>query len=307
MRSFESVKLNSIELFCKAAELGSFSAAAEQLGLTPASVSRSIARMEERLGVRLFTRSTRNVRLTSEGNCYWQECQRALEQIAEAERAITGNQKIPSGVLRITVGTLYANYRLLPLLPSFQAAYPQIELEVSLSSRNVDFADEGFDLAIRLGEPPDSRLVAHKLEDASVGVFAAPAYLAQHGEPKILAELQQHDCLEFILPSTGKPMPWLFKDAQGKAIEQLIRGRMRVLDDAQGCISWGRAGGGIFQTYHFIANDMLQKGELVEILQPYAGRCREFHILYPQNRHLSARVRRFVDFMTNQCRHDQQH
>jgi DNA-binding transcriptional LysR family regulator len=295
--TFNPVQLNSIELFCKAAELGSFTAAAESLGLTPASVSRSIKRLEERLGTRLFSRTTRSVRLTHEGDLYRQECQRALEQIAEVERAITGNQKVPSGLLRISVGTLYANYRLLPLLPRFTEAYPQIDLELSLSNRVVDLVDEGFDLAIRLGTPRDSRLIAHQLEDASVGIFATPAYLARKGIPRSLEELAGHDRIQFVLPSTGRSMPWIFRDREGREIDYTFRSRLRVLDDALGCISWCAAGGGLFQIYHFIAEPAVGRGELVEVLQDYGGRSRPFSIIYPQNRHLSARVRAFVDFM----------
>lgn len=297
MRSFDPVQLNSIELFCRAAELGSFTAAAESLGLTPASVSRSIKRLEERLGVRLFSRSTRSVRLTSEGELYRQECQHALEQIAEAERAITGNQKVPSGTLRISVGTLYANYRLMPLLPRFTEAYPQIDLELSISNRLVDFVDEGFDLSIRLGTPRDSRLITHKLEDAPVGIFATPDYLARRGMPRNLEDLASHDCLQFILPSTGRAMTWIFRDASGQDVDHAFRSRRRVLDDALGCISWCCAGGGLFQIYHFIAAPMVRRGELVEVLQDFGGRSRQFSIVYPHNRHLSARVRAFVDFM----------
>lgn len=297
MRSFDPVQLNSIEQFCKAAELGSFTAAAEFLGLTPASVSRSISRLEARLGVRLFTRTTRQIRLTNEGGLYRQECQRALEQIAEVERAITGNQKVPSGVLRISVGTLYANFRLLPLLPRFTELFPQIELELGLSNRNIDFVEEGFDLAIRLGVPRDSRLIAHKLEDASVGIFAAPAYLARRGEPQSPAELELHDCIQFILPSTGRPMPWIVTDAHGAPQDMTLRSRVRVLDEALGCVTLARAGGGLVQTYRFIADEAVARGELVEVLQRYGGRSRQFSILYPQNRHLSARVRAFVDFL----------
>lgn len=303
MRSLDPVQLGSIEQFCKAAELGSFTAAAEFLGLTPASVSRSIRRLEERLGVRLFFRSTRSVRLTPEGAIYHQECQRALEQISEAERLITGQQKVPSGLLRISVGTLYANYRLLPLIPEFTATYPQIELELSISNRLVDFVEEGYDLAVRLGVPRDSRLIAHKLEDASVGVFATPAYLARHGTPHTLADLEQHDCLQFILPSTGRPMPWIFRDEQGQDIDHHFRSRLRILDDALGTMSLGCAGGGLFQLYHFIAAPAVARGELVEILHPYAGRSRQFNLLYPQNRHLSARVRAFVEFVVGRVRH----
>lgn len=302
MRIFDPVQLGTIELFCKAAELGSFSAAAESLGLTPASVSRSIKRLEERLGVRLFSRTTRKVRLTNEGGLYWQECQQALEQIAEAERAITGNQTVPSGQLRISVGTLYANYRLLPLLHHFTETYPQIDLELSLSNRVVDIVDEGYDLAIRIGTPQDSRLIAHKLEDATVGVFATPDYLARRGVPQTLEDLPSHDCLQFVLPSTGRAMPWMFTTRDGKEVDPVFDSRFRVLDDAFGCVSWGKAGGGLFQTYHFIAEPVVARGELVEVLKEYGGRSRQFSVIYPQNRHLAARVRAFVDFMLERLR-----
>lgn len=297
MRLFDPVQLGSIELFCKAAELGSFTAAAEALGITPASVSRSISRLESRLGVRLFSRTTRHIRLTREGEVYWQQCQQALEQIAEAERVITGNQKVPSGSLRLSVGTPYAHYRLLPLLPRFQALYPQINIELSISNRVIDFVEEGFDLAIRRGVPQDSRLIAHTLEDASLGVFATPDYLRMRGIPATVPDLEQHDCIQFILPSTGRAMPWLFKDQEGKDIDFNFRSHRRVYDDVLGCVRWAMAGGGLFQTYHFIAESAVARGELIEVLHNAAGRTGRFSILYPHNRHLSARVRAFVDFM----------
>lgn len=302
MRAFDPVQISSIELFCKAAELTSFSAAAEALGVTPASVSRSIRRLEGRLGVRLFARTTRNVRLTGEGELYLRECRQALEQIAEAERAITGNQNVPSGVVRISAGTLYANHRLLPHLADFALAYPQIGIELSLSNRVVDIVDEGYDLAIRIGEQQDSRLIVHRLEDALLGVFATPAYLARPGTPHALADLPLHDCLQFVLPSTGRPMPWLFGTADGKELDRLVPSRLSILDDAQGCISWGMAGGGLFQTYHFIATPAVARGELVEVLTDFGGRSRQFSIVYPQHRHLSARVRVFIDFMLQRLR-----
>ncbi|WP_291588905.1 LysR family transcriptional regulator [Comamonas sp. UBA7528] len=301
-RTFESVQVGSIDLFCKAAEMGSFSAAAESLGLAPASVSRSIKRLEERLGVRLFSRTTRSVRLTPEGDIYWRECRQALEQIAEAERAITGTQMEPSGTLRISVGTLYAHYRLLPVLPEFTATFPQIDIELSLSNKVTDMVDEGYDLAIRIGTPPDSRLIAQKLEDATVGVFATPGYLAQHGTPQTLESLTSHQCLQFILPTTGRPMPWILRTPDGDDLDHVLASGRRVLDDASGAVAWGMAGGGIFQTYHFIAAPAVARGELIEVLQAYGGRSRQFSITFPQNRHLSARVRVFVDFMLQRLR-----
>lgn len=302
MPAFDATQISTIALFCKAAELSSFSAAAEALGLTPASVSRAIKRLEERLGVRLFARTTRTMRLTHEGELYWQQCRQALDQIAEAERTITGRQKVPSGLLRISVGTLYANYRLLPLLEEFTTAHPQIELELSLSNRVADIVEEGYDLAIRIGTPQDSRLVVQKLEDATLGIFATPGYLARRGVPRQIDELAGHDCLQFILPSTGRAMPWLLTLPGGEALDHQFHSRLRLLDDAQGCISWGMAGGGLFQTYHFIAAPALARGELVEVMPDHAGRARQFSVTYPQNRHLSARVRAFVDFLLARLR-----
>jgi DNA-binding transcriptional LysR family regulator len=291
------LQLGSIEQFCRAAETGSFTGAAEILGLTPAAVSRSISRLEQRLGVRLFLRTTRAVKLTSEGELYWKECQRALEQIAEAERAITGAQNVPSGPLRISVSAAYGTFRLLPLMPAFTKLYPQIDMEISISDKIIDFVEEGFDLAIRLGIQQDSRLVAFKLEDAMLGVFATPTYLAKKGEPRGIDDLSEHDCIQYISSNTGRPLQWLFTDEHGTAIEKPITSRMRVLNDALGAVAWVNAGGGLYQTYRFAVGDALRRGELVEVLRAYGGRSRPFSILYPQNRHLSARVRAFVEFL----------
>jgi len=290
-------QLGSIEQFCRAAETGSFTTAAEILGLTPAAVSRSISRLEQRLGVRLFLRTTRAVKLTAEGELYWKECQLALEQIAEAERAITGAQTVPSGPLRISVSAAYGTFRLLPLMPEFTALYPQIDIEVSISDKIIDFVEEGFDVAIRLGIPQDSRLVAFKLEDVMLGVFGTPSYLAKKGTPRGIDDLGEHDCIQYISPNTGRPLQWLFTDEQGALIEKPITSRMRVLNDALGAVAWVNAGGGLYQTYRFAVGDALKRGDLVEVLQAYGGRSRPFSILYPQNRHLSARVRTFVDFL----------
>lgn len=293
-RTFDPIQLGSIEQFCKAADLGSFAAAAESLGLTPAAVSRSISRLESRLGVRLFIRTTRRIRLTDEGSLYKAQCQQALDQIADAERLVTGHQVTPTGVLRISAPTTYAHYRLMTLLPLFAERYPDISVEVHISSRNIDFVEEGYDLAIRRGEPHDSGLVARKLEDASLGVFASPNYLKRRGTPKSLAELREHDCIQFVLTSTGRPMDWIFGDDTGFSFTS----RQRVRGDVLGCVNWARAGGGLFQIYHFITRDAVSQGELVEVLHAFGGRTRPFYILYPKNRHLSARVRAFVDFLT---------
>lgn len=298
MRSFDTVQLGSIELFCKAAEVGSFTGAAEALGLTPAAVSRSIGRLETRLGVRLFNRTTRSVALTASGTLYREQCQQALEQIAEAERAITGQQNEPRGLVRVSVGTVYGHHRVLPMLPGFMAAYPQVEVEINVSNRNIDFVEDGYDLAIRLGAPRDSRLVARKLEDASVGVFAAPEYLKRRGTPTTLEALRTHDLIQFVLPSTGRPMPWIFRGEDGADLDFAFQSRQRVHEDVLAGLSWAQAGGGLFQIYHFVAQEAVQAGRLVEVLTHLGGRSRPFHVLYPQNRHLSARVRALVAYLS---------
>lgn len=295
-RSFDPVQLGSIELFCRAAEAGSFTAAAEAAGVTPAAVSRSVARLEARLGVRLFVRTTRQIRLTDDGRAYFERCRPALAEIEDAERAVAGSRSAPAGLLRISVPTTYGHYRVLPRLPEFLRRYPELRVEVNVANRQIDFVEEGYDLAIRLGEPPDSGLVARRLEDAALGVFAAPAYLARRGTPASLEALRGHDCIQFILPRTGRPMPWVFRDG-GADVDFPFASRVQVSDDVLGCVTLARAGAGLFQIYRFIVEDELRRGELVEVLQPYAGRSRPFCLLYPRNRHLSQRVRAFVDFM----------
>lgn len=295
-RSFDPVQLGSIEMFCRAAELEGFTAAAEALGVTPAAVSRSIGRLEQRLGLRLFTRTTRQIRLTEDGRAYYAACSQALAQIEEAERAVTGRQAVPAGLLRISVPTTYAHHRLLPVLAAFTAQHPKIKVEIDISNRNIDFVEQGYDLAIRLGEPRDSRLVARRLEDATLGVFAAPGYLKRRGTPQTPDDLRQHDCIPFVLPSTGRGMPWLFT-RNGVPVDMPVAGPVRVQDDPLGCVTHAVGGGGLVQTYHFIAAPLVARRELKELLQDFGGRSRPFSLLYPQNRHLATKVRAFVAFI----------
>lgn len=295
----ETMQLASIELFCRAAEAGSFTAAAESLGLTPAAVSRSVARLEQRLGVRLFARTTRQMALTDEGRLYHAHCTLALAQLHEAAQALSGRQAVPQGVLRISLPTTYAHHRVLPVLPRFQARHPGVQLEIQIANRNVDFVDDGYDVAVRAGVPRDSRLVARQLEEATFGVFGSPAYLRRHGRPKTIADLPSHRCIQFVLPSTGRPLPWLFTD-EGKDVDVEVQPSLRVFDDVLGCLGHARAGGGLCQTYHFVAAEALARGELVEVLKPHAGRSRPFSVLYPTQRQMSARVRAFVDFLVQE-------
>jgi DNA-binding transcriptional LysR family regulator len=298
-RHFDDVLLGSIELFCLSAEAGSFTAAAHTASVTPAAVSRSVSRLEKRLGVRLFVRSTRSIRLTEGGKSYFEQSRQALNQLVEAERKLAGEQVQPAGTVRISVPTTYGHHRLLPLLPAFRARYPLIRLEVNISNRNVGFQDENYDLAIRVRPQPDSTMVARLLEDAALLVIASPAYLKRAGAPQKLADLEQHECIQFELPSSGRQISWLFNE-DGHEKEIYLAGNYTCSEDVLGGVTLAKAGAGLFQTYKFIVEKELADGTLVEVLQPFAGRSRPYSLLYPHGRLLPSRVRVFVDFMMEQ-------
>ncbi|TDQ97544.1 LysR family transcriptional regulator [Paraburkholderia silvatlantica] len=299
-RKFDDLLLGSIELFCQAAELGSFTLAANAASVTPAAVSRSVARLEERLGVRLFVRTTRQIRLTDAGRRYFEQCRQALSQLVDAEREVTGEQTTPAGVLRISMPTPYGHYRVLPLLPAFRERYPEVRVDVHLSNRNIDFADEGFDLAIRGRAPADSNLVARKLEDAEMVVVATPAYLKRAGVPKTVADLQSHECIQFELPSSGRHVAWTFDGNASEDGDVITSGSYGTSGDALAGVTLARAGAGLFQTYRFVVAGDLREGRLVEVLREEGGRTRPFILLYPHARYLTSRVRAFVDFLVEQ-------
>ncbi len=211
-RTFDPVHIGSIEIFIKAAETLSFAKAAIEFGLGAPAVSRSIGRLEIRLGTRLFARTTRRINLTEDGQLYFVQCRQAFRQIADADDELSGRKDRPSELIRISVPTTYAHYRIVPMLPAFARKYPDIYIELNITNRNVSFVDEGFDLAIRLGELPDSSLIARRFEDAELGVFASPGYLAANGEPQTLANLEYHTLAPFDRPSSGRPIPWAFRD-----------------------------------------------------------------------------------------------
>jgi DNA-binding transcriptional LysR family regulator len=297
-RQFDDLQLGSIELFCLAAELSSFTAAAVAAGVTPAAVSRSVSRLEERLGVRLFVRTTRQIRLTDEGRIYFDETRQALAQLVDAERQISGQHATPAGRLRISLPTPYAHYRVLPVLPEFRERYPDVEIDVHISNRNVDFADDTYDLSVRGRAPDDSTLIARKLEDAEMVVVATPAYLKRRGTPKSLDDLLAHECIQFERPSSGRRIPWTFRQ-DGEDMDVMTTGSIATSEDALGGATLARAGAGLFQTYRFVVEQDLREGTLVQVLQEFGGSTRPFVLLYPHARHVSRRVRTFVDFLVD--------
>lgn len=298
-RRFDDLMLGSLELFCLAAEHESFTLAAQAAGLNPAAVSRTIARLEDRLGVRLFVRTTRRIHLTEGGRTYFEHCREALALMRDAESRVTGEQQAPSGLLRISVASPYGHYRVLPLLPRFRSRYPQVEFEVHMGNRNIDFTAEDFDLAIRGRTPPDSTLVARKLEDAELVLVAAPSYLARAGTPGSLEDLSRHECLQFVLPSTGQPIPWLFRH-EGRDVEVVTPNTYRCVEDYLGPVTLARLGAGLLQTYRYIVHDDLAHGRLRELLPETGGRSRPFSLIYPNRQHTALRVRAFIEFLTEE-------
>lgn len=286
--------LADVEALVAVVDHGSLTAAAVALSTTPSVISRAIARLESRLGSQLLRRTTRRIGLTEAGRAYVEQARAAFHLIDDAERAVQGEAGVLTGQVRISVPTTYGHYRLPGLLRGFVQQHPQVRLEVNIANRNVDLVAEGFDLAIRLGPLPDSGLVARKLEDAALCVVASPEYLQRHGTPSSLDALARHVCLPFVMPSSGRLAPWLFRNGTDD-VEWLPESRITVSDDVLGVVSLAQRGAGICQTYDFVVEEPLRAGRLVEVLPALRGRSRMFSMIYAPHRRLSAAARALID------------
>ncbi len=296
MRIVSLGHLADLEVFCRAAELGRFAAAAEQLALPPSSVSRAIQRLESRLGVALFTRTTRKVALTEDGAFFFREARQALQQIEDAELSIGGAHRRATGKMRIAVPTSYGHVRILPRLPAFQAQHPHLDLEIHVTNRDFDVVEDGFDLAIRLGQQPASSLVSRTLENGRIGVFASPGYLSHASALESLSDLARHRCIGFVYPGLSRsPLPWEFLVA-GEAKRIGAANGTTIISDPLGLITLALAGGGLIQTGCYLVEEHVAAGRLVEVLACFAGITRPIVALYPANRRGSAKLRAFLDY-----------
>jgi DNA-binding transcriptional LysR family regulator len=285
--------ISNLQAFCHTFEGGSFTRAARALRVTPAAVSRSVARLEESLGAILFQRTTRVLRPTPAGAAYYAKCAEALRLLGEAQRSIAENASAEAGTVRLSVGTPYGLHVLLPKLGGFRAKHPGIELEIEVSNHNVDFVRDGFDLAVRMGAAPeDAGLVARKLDDCTLGVFAAPCYLAERGTPRVPDDLAAHETIAFLLPGTGRVLPWLFASP---ALEWTPAARLRCAVDPRAPLVLAAAGAGVAQGYHFLAAPEIERGRLVEILAPYRSRTRRFSLLYRREAGTRRAVRAVIE------------
>lgn len=279
---------SGLESFVRAADLQSFAQAGRVLGISASAVGKNIARLEAQLGLRLFQRTTRQVRLTQEGALFHERCRRILDELADARAMMQAAVAAPRGRLRISLPTI--GYRfLLPMLPGFKVRYPEIELDLDFNDRLVDVVEEGFDIVIRSGELDDSRLVARRLGPFRFLLVAAPAYLAQRGTPRTPAELAGHACLRYQFFTGGRIEAWKVDGVPETLPLALACNNMEAMLGA------AVAGMGIAQMPDFLAREALARGELVCVLDAHTRHQGQFSALWPSSRNLSPKVRAFVD------------
>ncbi|MGP2922769.1 LysR family transcriptional regulator [Serratia bockelmannii] len=286
--------LGSFDVFVRVSESRSFTAAGQQLGISASAVSKTIARLEERLSVRLFHRSTRTVNLTPEGALFLERCRRILSEVKEAEAELLQTRGTPQGKLRISLpslGTLF-----MPKLGDFKRRYPEIELDIDYSDRLVDVIEEGFDAVIRSGTPSDSRLVARRLGTCRKVFVGAPGYFSKVGMPRKPEDLTSHARLHYRFPSTGKLDVWPLGDKTEMIPERPASMVTNTLDPQ---VCFAEQGLGIAYLPEIAVRRQLEQGSLVTVLDDYDRENMVFHVLWPSGRHLSVKIRLFVDFVTS--------
>ncbi|WP_293775493.1 LysR family transcriptional regulator [uncultured Oxalicibacterium sp.] len=282
-----------MKTFVAVVETESFTAAGMRLDLSKAVASKYVAILEDHLGTRLLNRTTRRLSLTESGSVYYERCVQILADVEEAEQAAAQLTTVPRGTLKVALPVSYGTIRIAPLLTSYMQQHPDVHLDIALADRRVDLIEEGFDLAIRIGALPESGLVARRLATERIVLCAAPAYLARHGKPMQPADLAMHACLNYSYASTGDE--WTF--VTGKMQEHVrIGGPMRANNGDMLRVA-ALAGAGVIWQPQFIVGDDIAAGRLVELLPDFAPAELGVHALYPSRKHLSAKVRTFVDHL----------
>ncbi|MDX1320769.1 MAG: LysR substrate-binding domain-containing protein [Oceanospirillum sp.] len=278
-----------INEFVAVYESGSFTKASAQLNCSTAQVSRQISQLEQRLGSKLFYRTTRKVSATEAGQIFYPHCRQIMDALDDAERVLTDLQSSPRGKLRITAPVAYGESHIAPLLNNFMQRYPDLELQCHLTNQTMDLVTEGFDLAIRMGQLSDSSMIARKLTSRRLYVCASPAYLERFGEPHTLSEISHHRCLQGTLDY------WRFR-FQGQERNLRVQGRIRC-NSGHALLDAALKGLGIAQLPDYYVDDALKKGQLVSLLSAYQPQDEGIWALYPQNRLLSPKVRLLVDYL----------
>ncbi|SCW74300.1 LysR family transcriptional regulator [Ancylobacter rudongensis] len=286
--------LSGLIAFVRTADLGSFVAAGRMLGLSASAVGKAVTKLEQQLGIRLFQRSTRSLRLTEEGRAFHERCRRILDDLDDARAMLARTTDAPRGRLRVST-PIVSYHLLLPVLPDFMTRYPEIDVDLDFNDRLVDLIDEGVDVAIRSGELPDSRLMRRTLRPFQMLLCAAPSYLERHGTPECPRDLDRHLGIRFRYPNSGKIQAWpLTLPADGPDLRTRTVLTCNNMEALRGAII---AGLGIGCMPDFLARDPLAKGELRTLLDDHIDAPGHFSLIWPSNRNLSPKVRVFVDFI----------
>lgn len=292
MIPFQKVDLEDIHLFCKTAECKSFTEAAILIGTTPPSISKAIARLEKKLAIKLFIRSTRAMRLTEEGLSYYEVCKEAIENIQNIERVLTKSEK-PRGVLKITAPDSYGMTILNPHLKHFYELHKEtLQLEIALGNHFVNFTKEAFDLAIRIGDLEDSRVVAKYLHDVRMKLVASPEYLKEHGMPRTPEDLINHQCIAIKFPNKNTVSPWEFGPDK---VEVPLHFSI-VHSHSLGALDLAIKGYGIARMLDCTLQSEIDSGRVIEVLPGTAPPPMPVHLVYPSGRYIPSRIRLFIDY-----------
>ncbi|MGB0671354.1 MAG: LysR family transcriptional regulator [Rhodospirillales bacterium] len=288
---------HEMAVFVSVVQEGSFSAAAKVLRQTPSAVSKQIGRLEDRLGVRLLNRTTRRLSLTEVGAGYVERARRILADIDEAERLAASAQVMPRGHLRINAPNSFGQRFVTPLIPAFLDRYPEVDCEVTLTDRVTDVVDEGIDVAIRIAALLDSSLIARKLAPNHRLIAASPAYLERYGRPLVPSDVRSHEALRFSFQSSLNN--WEFQYPNGHIERIEIHGRFQA-NNSEALLEAAVGGAGLVRLAKFIMADEVRKGRLVTVLDDFiAPEPTDIHAVYAPGRHLSPKVRAFVDYLAD--------
>lgn len=287
-----SDRLTGISVFVEAAEAGGFSAAAERLHLSRSAVAKTVARLEERLGTRLFHRTTRNQSLTTEGQLYYEHCRQALQELRAGEALLESGRKTVSGRLRVSMPVLFGRYCVAPVLTELAKQHPQLTLELSFSDRNVALIEDGFDLAVRSGRPAGEGLVSRRIAQHRMCLCAAPGYLAERGTPGTLDDVRSHE--HIVYQNAGRRHSWLFPRENEGPLEIEPEARL-YLDDLEAIADAAAAGTGLAWLPSWLIQSRLRAGTLVPVLEQVPPFTIDIHALWPQTPRLPYRIRVAID------------
>ena len=291
-------QLDAMRVFVAISEAGSFSAAARALGAPVASVSRKLAALESHLGARLLSRTTRRVALTEAGERYREACQRVLAEIDEADRGASGDAREPRGALRVTAPIAFGRLHVLPVVLEFLRAHPRVDVRLLLADRNLEWIDEGLDVAVRIGALPDSSLVAARVGSVRRITCASPGYLRERGTPARPEDLSTHDCVTFDTLASAER--WSFPTKRGLR-SVAVRSRLCV-STAEAAIDAAAAGLGVTRVLSYQAADAIESGRLTRILERFEPTPSPVQVIHAEGRTPRAKVRAFVSLATARLR-----